>query len=149
MEDKKVLGETYKEGKPQKPLRWKKFENREEMVTIYGNGKVYAGKVKDEARANDLMLELLDLLTKAYDYFSNYGMPSSETLEARSKLSPMMVYNYLPKLNCEKCNEKSCFTFAIKLISGERKLEECMPLMKEIKYHDKKKFLEKLFKPLF
>lgn len=32
MEDKKVLGETYKEGKPQKPLRWKKFENREEMV---------------------------------------------------------------------------------------------------------------------
>lgn len=31
MEDKKVLGETYKDGKPTKPLKWKKFENRDEM----------------------------------------------------------------------------------------------------------------------
>lgn len=32
MEDKKVIGETYREGKPQKPLRWKRFEDREEMM---------------------------------------------------------------------------------------------------------------------
>ncbi|MGB9677161.1 MAG: hypothetical protein ACPLZ9_00945 [Candidatus Ratteibacteria bacterium] len=32
MDDKKVLGETYKEGKPKKPLKWKKFENIEEIV---------------------------------------------------------------------------------------------------------------------
>lgn len=32
MEDKKVLGETYKDGKPIKPLKWKKFENRDEMI---------------------------------------------------------------------------------------------------------------------
>ncbi|MCM8786127.1 MAG: hypothetical protein NC827_09475 [Candidatus Omnitrophica bacterium] len=34
MEDKKVIGETYKEGKPKKPLKWKKFENRDEIINF-------------------------------------------------------------------------------------------------------------------
>ncbi|RLI35650.1 hypothetical protein DRO53_00665 [Candidatus Bathyarchaeota archaeon] len=122
--------------------------DKEEMITIYGNGKVCAGKVKDENRAKEILLELIDLLSKAYDYLSRHGSPPAEMFEARRKLNPNIVYSYLPKLNCGKCGEKSCFTFAIKLISGEKKLSECKPLVEEEKYRKNREFLEKLFNPL-
>jgi len=122
--------------------------DKEEMITIYGNGRVCAGKVKDENRAKEILLKLIDLLSKAYDYLSRHGPPSVEMLEARRKLNPNTVYNNLPKLNCEKCGEKSCFTFAIKLISGEKKLLECKPLIEEEKYRKNRELLEKLFNPL-
>ena len=122
--------------------------DKEEMITIYGNGRVCAGKVKDENRAKEILLELIDLLSKAYDYLSRHGLPPIEMLEARRKLNPNIVYNHLPKLNCGRCEEKSCFTFAIRLISGEKKLSECKPLIEEEKYRKNREFLEKLFNPL-
>ena len=122
--------------------------DKEEMVTIYGNGRVCAGKVKDENRAKEILLELIDLLSKAYDYLSRHGSPPNEMLEARRKLNPYTVYNHLPKLNYERCGEKSCFTFAIRLISGEKRLSECKPLIEEEKYRENREFLEKLFNPL-
>lgn len=40
--DRKVLGETYEKGKPQKPLEWiKKLENREEMLKYLKNAERY------------------------------------------------------------------------------------------------------------
>jgi len=122
--------------------------DKEEMITIYGNGRVCAGKVKDESRAKEILLELIDLLSKAYNYLSQHGSPPVEMLEARRKLNPNVVYNHLPKLNCGKCEEKSCFTFAIRLVSGEKKLSECKPLIEEEKYRKNREFLEKLFNPL-
>ncbi|KYH38280.1 MAG: tRNA CCA-pyrophosphorylase [Candidatus Hecatellales archaeon B24] len=68
--------------------------------------------------------------------------------QGKDGLNPNIVYNYLPKLNCGKCEEKSCFTFAIKLISGEKKLSGCKPLIEEEKYRKNREFLEKLFNPL-
>jgi ArsR family metal-binding transcriptional regulator len=44
------------------------------------------------------------------------------------RVEPMEIYKYLPQTNCGKCSEQSCYTFAIKLMSGETSLEKCTPL---------------------
>lgn len=38
---------------------------------------------------------------------------------------PKEVYNLLPKTNCSNCGEVTCIAFAVKLIKGEKKAEEC------------------------
>lgn len=52
----------------------------------------------------------------------------------------MEIYQLLPKTNCKICGEATCMAFAVKLIKGGAKIEECTPLEEE-KY---KKKLERL-----
>ncbi len=65
-----------------------------------------------------------------------------------SELSPMNIYQLLPKTNCKKCGEQTCMSFAFKLVSREKKIEECLPLYEEDKYETQRKELEDLLKPL-
>ncbi len=57
--------------------------------------------------------------------------------------SPLDIYKLLPKTNCGKCGEKTCMSFAFKLLSGERKLEECEPLFSP-KFEKNRKKLEEM-----
>ena len=34
----------------------------------------------------------------------------------------------LPGLNCNRCGESTCLAFAVRLILGERDIEQCTPL---------------------
>jgi len=120
----------------------------EEMVTIYASGKVCMGKVDDEKRAEELLKELIENLNRAYDYYAAHGAPSEEVLSLRGKLGPMLIYSHLPKLNCKICGEETCYAFAFKLLSGERKLKECKPLYEEGRRHDRE-VLEQIINPLF
>ena len=52
----------------------------------------------------------------------------------------MDYYNHLPKTNCHKCEPNTCMAFALALLKGDVKLEDCPPLL-EPKY---KKNLDKL-----
>ena len=46
----------------------------------------------------------------------------------RQRPTPMGVYNLLPKTNCKQCDDPTCWTFALKLISGQKKLADCPSL---------------------
>lgn len=63
-------------------------------------------------------------------------------------LNPMDIYKLLPKINCKKCGEATCMSFAFKLLNRERKLEECTPLYEEKKYERQREKLEEMLKPL-
>ncbi|MGB9845945.1 MAG: (Fe-S)-binding protein [Desulfotomaculales bacterium] len=41
---------------------------------------------------------------------------------------PLQVYNLLPRTNCKKCGEPSCFAFAARLVKQEAELAACTPL---------------------
>ena len=41
------------------------------------------------------------------------------------RLTPMMIYKYLPGKNCEACGEESCMALALKLIQREKTPESC------------------------
>ncbi len=61
--------------------------------------------------------------------------------EPHQRPAPMAIYNLLPKTNCRKCGEQTCFTFALKLAVSQVRLEECPPLF-EPEYADKRAALQ-------
>lgn len=65
---------------------------------------------------------------------------------ARS-LSPLEVYNLLPKTNCSKCGEANCLSFATRLVNLEVEIEKCLPLVEDVKYKENYFKLKELLKP--
>jgi len=63
-------------------------------------------------------------------------------------VSPIGIYNLLPKTNCKKCEEENCMAFAVKLVNMETKLEKCTPLLEEEKYKESYKKLKEILRPL-
>ncbi|RLI01855.1 tRNA CCA-pyrophosphorylase [Candidatus Bathyarchaeota archaeon] len=63
------------------------------------------------------------------------------------KITPLMVYKYLPGINCKKCGYSTCMMFASKLLLKEAKIEDC-PILFEPKYREKLESLKELLKPL-
>jgi len=59
------------------------------------------------------------------------------------KLNVIEVVKNLPKPNCKECGEPTCMTFAAKLVKGEKKIEECTPLLAG-EHAEKRKRLEVL-----
>ena len=45
----------------------------------------------------------------------------------------MDYYKFLPKTNCHKCTQNTCMAFALALLQGNAKIDDCPPL-KEAKY---------------
>ena len=45
----------------------------------------------------------------------------------------MDYYKFLPKTNCHKCKPNTCMAFALALLKGEVKIDDCPPLL-EPKY---------------
>ncbi|MEM4446572.1 MAG: (Fe-S)-binding protein [Candidatus Jordarchaeales archaeon] len=64
-----------------------------------------------------------------------------------SKLNAYQVYKMLPGTNCQKCGEPNCMVFAVKLLKGEKKPEDCPPLVGDEKYKDKFQKLKEIFQP--
>ncbi len=45
----------------------------------------------------------------------------------------MEIYKFLPKTNCKKCGKPTCMAFALDLLQGKVKINDCTPLL-EPKY---------------
>jgi acetyl-CoA decarbonylase/synthase complex subunit gamma len=63
------------------------------------------------------------------------------------KISPLDVFNLLPKTNCGKCGEDTCFAFATKVSDRKVDLELCTPLFEETNYKDNLENLVVLLRP--
>jgi len=59
--------------------------------------------------------------------------PSHET---RRRPTLMEVYKLLPQTNCKQCGQPTCYTFALKLVASQKKLDDCPPLF-ELQRADK------------
>ena len=103
------------------------IQRGEVITTIYGTGKVTLTMIKSESEAK----EALDNLRSTINEAIAKGVAPAPREKVR--VEPMEIYKYLPKTNCGECGEQSCYTFAIKLMSGEVSLDKCAPL-KEPEY---------------
>jgi len=56
--------------------------------------------------------------------------------ETHRRPTPMEVYKLLPGTNCKQCGQPTCFTFALKLVAAQARLEDCPPLF-EPQYADR------------
>ena len=104
------------------------IQNR--LVTLYPSGKISMNKTIDKEDAIEAVTEIMKVINEVFIELNNdNGIDYSEITEKLSKIGPLTLYNCLPKTNCEKCGEVTCMAFAIKLLSGDIKLDKCKPLM--------------------
>lgn len=48
--------------------------------------------------------------------------------EPHQRPTPMAVYKLLPQTNCKQCGESTCYSFALKLATSQKQLDQCTPL---------------------
>jgi ArsR family metal-binding transcriptional regulator len=48
--------------------------------------------------------------------------------EVRRRPTVMDAYKLLPQTNCKQCGQPTCYTFALKLVASQKKLDDCLPL---------------------
>lgn len=68
--------------------------------------------------------------------------------EEKVKVTALQIYGWLPKTNCKACGEATCLAFAVKLLQGGQRLENCKPLFTEEKFSENKKIMQDLVEAL-
>ncbi len=105
----------------------------ERLVTLYPSGKVSMNKTIDKEDALEVIRGIMEVINKSYiEMNSEDSVDYSEMKDKLSKIGPLSLYNCLPKTDCEDCEEATCMAFAIKLLSGDTKLDKCTPLRDEM-----------------
>lgn len=83
--------------------------------------RIMAANLADRAEAERVVRGLVGLVNRTWER-RNELQPD---FEMHRCATPMEVYQLLPRTNC---GQPTCFTFALKLVVGQKKLEECPPL---------------------
>jgi len=101
------------------------YKQKMHLITLFSSGKIGMTYVKDRQEADLLITELKNLINRAFIYLKSHGKPDSKMLEIKQQTSPMGIYERLPKTNCKECGEEGCFVFGVKLLSGEKEVDQC------------------------
>lgn len=56
----------------------------------------------------------------------------------------MELYKFLPKTNCKRCGKPTCMAFALELLKGKVKVDDCPPLVEEAKYSKNREQLKEM-----
>ena len=123
------------------------YKKDERIVTIFSSGRISITHVKDKPLSDRLVENLRGLINLSYIHLKTHGSPEPTIVELKRNLSAMKLYEKLPKTDCKKCGEQSCFGFAAKLFLGEKLPQNC-PQLATPKNADLKKNLEKLLTPI-
>ncbi len=97
------------------------------IIGINESGKVYF-EARDVDEAREILEYLQGVIDEARRDLMEGKKPDSRVLDAWSRLQPLELYKYLPKTNCGECGEETCVAFAARVLTGERRLDECKPL---------------------
>ncbi len=60
------------------------------------------------------------------------------------RLQPLELYRLLPRINCKRCGEETCFNFSLKLAAAQAELASCRPLYEDETYRTQREQLENL-----
>lgn len=101
-------------------LTWKKGAHN---IAFHAH-EIATSNVADREVAIQELDGLVELVNRTWERRDEIE-PSTET---RQRPAPMAVYQLLPQTNCRACGEPSCFTFALKLVAGQRTTADCPPL---------------------
>lgn len=64
-----------------------------------------------------------------------------------ARMEPLQILKFLPKTNCKECGEATCLAFATKLMAMDKKLEECIPMLRESQYAQQYQELKERLRP--
>jgi ArsR family metal-binding transcriptional regulator len=101
-------------------LTWKKAGH----AIVFRNFEIGTSNVADRDAALKELDELVALANSTWEHRQEIT-PSFET---RQRPTPMEVSKLLPRTNCKQCGEPTCWTFALKLVAGQKLIADCPPL---------------------
>jgi ArsR family metal-binding transcriptional regulator len=115
---------------------WRKDEHK----IAFWHDRIAVDHLESREQAKVVMEELVKLVNDVWDGRGQI-VPESTS---RENLQPLELYRLLPRTNCKKCGEASCFNFALKLAAGQIELEKCEPLYVEVEYREQRAQIESL-----
>jgi ArsR family metal-binding transcriptional regulator len=119
------------------------YNRGQAAINLY-NIKVTVAKAADIIRAWQLLDELRETINTTHRQRDQL-QPS---YEQRVKPAPFQLYGWLPKTNCQACGEVTCLAFAVKLLQGGQRLENCPGLREDPRYTENRKILEEMVQVL-
>ena len=113
------------------------FRRQHGFMTLYAD-KVYITQVQDV----DEGLELLKALTGAINATWLHRAKLVAVTTARSAPRLLDIWTLLPQTNCRQCGEATCMAFAAALLHQKRSLAECLSLVEDPLFGERRATLE-------
>ncbi len=102
--------------------------------------RIAADDLESREQAQEVIQYLVDMVNQVWEKRDELE-PDTTT---HKRLQPLELYQLLPKTNCGACGEAGCFPFALKLVTGQAKLEQCTPLYSDPAFEGQRGKLESL-----
>jgi ArsR family metal-binding transcriptional regulator len=119
------------------------YAKERRLINLY-NIKTTIAKADDIIDAWKVLDEVKELINKTYKNKDTI----KPNYEERVKVTALQIYGWLPKSNCKACGEATCLAFAVKLLHGEQKLENCKPLFTDTKFAENKQIMQEMAEAL-
>ena len=113
------------------------FRRQPGFMTLYPD-KVYITQIKNSEEG----LELLDAWKDAINTTWQHREELIAATTARRSPRWLDILTQLPQTNCKQCGEATCSAFAAGLLQGKKELIECLPLISDNAFVDRKATLE-------
>ena len=109
------------------------------IINLY-NIKVAMAKADDIIDAWQILDEIKKLINDTYQNKDKI----KPSFEEKVKITALQIYGWLPKTNCKVCGEATCLAFAVRLLQGEQKLENCKPLFTDHKFFENRNIMQEI-----
>lgn len=113
------------------------FRRPRGFMTLYLE-KVCITQVKDSVEGLDLFQALVDAVNATWEKRSELVAVTTSRRVPRW----LDIWTQLPQTNCKQCGEATCSAFAAALLQQKRSLEECLPLVNDPAFGDRRAVLE-------
>jgi ArsR family metal-binding transcriptional regulator len=101
-------------------LTWKKGGHN----IAFHASEIATSNAVDRDGAERELKGLIDLVNRTWERRAEI----TPNMETRKRPTPMVVYKLLPGTNCKQCGEATCWIFAAKLTTSQKRLADCPPL---------------------
>lgn len=115
------------------------FRRQAGFMTLYPD-KVYITQLKDTEEGLELLIGWVDAINATWE---NRAQLVAMTI-ARRAPRWLDIWTQLPQTNCKQCGEATCMAFAAALLQQTRPLAECVPLVSDPQFIDRKATLESM-----
>lgn len=113
------------------------FRRQPGFMTLYPD-KVYITQLKDANEGLELLKALVDAINATWEHRAE--LVASNT--ARRAPGWLDILTLLPQTNCKLCGEATCMAFAAALLQQKRRVMECLPLVSDPGFGDRRATLD-------
>jgi ArsR family metal-binding transcriptional regulator len=113
------------------------FRRSSGFLTLYPD-KVYITQVKNTEEGLELLKALVDAINATWEQRAELVAATA----ARRAPRWLDILTLLPQTNCKQCGEATCMAFAAALLQQKRQLVECLPLVSDPAFGDRRASLD-------